>query len=109
MKARNIIAFVLLFALMLTVCACGKKVEEPQLAGGWTEKNDPVSAEEAEIFSKAVAGTEYEGYTPTAILGTQVVAGTNYKFACADSSGNENVLTVYRDLQGNCSVISAEK
>jgi len=103
------IALLLVMALTLPMSACGKKEAEPMEAGGWTETKDKeLSAEDKEIFAAAVEGTEYEGYEVVSLLGTQVVAGRNYRFLCHIPEG-DMILVVYRDLEGNCSVTSAEK
>jgi len=82
--------------------------EEPDIVGGYTEEAREASETEVEVFNKAVADTEYSGYTLVNVLGTQVVAGTNYKFLCKDADGAEKLMVVYADLEGNCSVTSVE-
>ncbi len=47
-------------------------------------------------------------YNPVALLGTQVVSGTNYKALCRGNDQNLYVVTWYKDLQGNSSLTSAE-
>jgi len=104
---KRIIALLLAVLMVLTLCACAKK--EKSAAGGWTEKSETnLSDEQKAVFEKAVAGTEYEGYELVALVSTQVVAGTNYKFKCKDADGNEKIVLVYEDLDGNASVTSVE-
>ena len=104
---KRLLVILLAVVLVLGVSACGKKEEAK--AGGWTDaEKTELTAEESEIFAAAIAGTEYEGYEAVALLGTQVVAGTNYKFQVKDLDGNEKTMVVYRDLQKNCSVLSVE-
>lgn len=101
-QIRSLLLVCLAAVLVLGLCACAEKA--PEVAGGWTEQNGELSAEDREAFDKAVAGTEYEGYTVVSLLGTQVVAGLNYRFLCTDESGAKKEMVVYRDLQGVCSV-----
>ena len=103
---KRFLAILLAVVLVLGVSACGKK--EEAMAGGWTKEETELSENELAIFNKAVAGTEYETYEPISLMGTQVVAGMNYKFKCKDTDGNEKILTVYCDLQQNCSVTGVE-
>lgn len=54
-----------------------------ELEGGWMPADSPALSEEiSEIFSKAMEGLTGVDYTPLALLGTQVVAGTNYAIIC---------------------------
>lgn len=62
-------------------------------------------------FSAASAGSDVE-LTPIVLLGTQVVAGTNYQVLCIGSPA-EGVyqlydVTIYQDLDGNAEIISQE-
>ena len=54
-------------------------------------------------------GTITVAYQPVAILGTQVVAGTNYAFLCKASEINKGtswvIVYLYRDLENNASII----
>ena len=65
-------------------------------------------------FDKAQQGYAGVGFTPIALLGTQVVAGTNYKFLCDGTAAVQNpaaelyVVTVYEDPSGNAEISSAE-
>ncbi len=84
---------------------------ESGIGGSWT---DPVAtrmtAEEKEILRKAIDADEYlpeEGIEGMACLGSQVVAGTNYRFLCKLSGDTEYmfvILTVYYDLEGNATI-----
>ena len=92
------------------------EVPERQLAGGWTPAADnTVTDEHLEIISKATAGLTGAVYEPIEFVGTQVVSGINYKFLCkktvigAGLSDSEVYLVIYKDLSGNCSVLSVEE
>ena len=86
-----------------------------ELVGGFIEVEDRTLTDELkEIFNKA-----YEGYTgmslePVELYQTQVVAGINYKFVCSGTKTTNPPIhgtyfvTVYKDLQGNCSIIDIE-
>ena len=61
------------------------KVEAPteQLSGGFTETEScEITPEIKEAFEAAVAGLTGADYEPVACLGTQVVAGKNYRLLC---------------------------
>ncbi len=83
----------------------------PQLAGGWqtpesTELTDDLRA----VFTKAVASKDDATYEPVSLLGTQVVAGTNYCFLAKktektpDAQPTEVKVYIYEDLAGNAEV-----
>ena len=118
---------VLAVAKMLCLCACTANVTstvttEPTVSesgthtvvGGWTLNDDetvgalPADAQAA--FEKAMEGFVGVGYTPVALLGTQVVAGTNYAILCkattvtAAPETSLKVLIIYADLEGNASI-----
>ena len=82
-----------------------------QLAGGWTVYTDS-EAIEAEPLEKATAGLLGATYKPVAQLATQVVAGVNYSYltvktiVAATPVSALSVVTVYEDVQGNCSILS---
>ena len=102
----------LVFAMLFVFAGCEKKEEEKEekLSGGWeavTVGND-VAMEEAEInmFNEAANGKE--SLKPIALLGKQVVAGTNYMFLALDKNVYK-VVIVYKDLEGNASIIKETK
>ena len=74
-----------------------------------------VSVEDKKIFEDAVKKLDGYFYEPVALLGTQVVSGTNYCFLCkpaisANNAMNSLVLTyIYVDLQGNASFEKDER
>ncbi len=89
-----------------------------EVAGGWTVPMPDTAAtldkEVQTAFDKAQQGYAGVGFTPIALLGTQVVAGTNYKFLCDGTEAVQNpaaelyVVTVYEDPSGNAEISSAE-
>ena len=85
------------------------------VAGGWEvsgEKNVSLSAnpEAKAAFEKATEGLAGVNYQPIAVLGTQVVAGTNYAILVRstvvypDAQPEIKVMYIYEDLQGNCEI-----
>ncbi|MBQ6547061.1 MAG: hypothetical protein IJL74_03580 [Bacilli bacterium] len=113
---------IFIFALILCIClvGCGKKSSssESEIVGGWTANNDIKAVNIPEDASKALnkATESYDGMTfePVALLGKQVVSGTNYMFLCKGTTVTEKPVTslkmvvVYNDLKGNASVSSVK-
>lgn len=91
----------------------GSGAQTGKAMGGTWEYTDPAAMPEdlLEVFGKA-----FETYTassvfePIALLGTQVVAGTNFAILIKEFPSEApddvtlKVVTVYRDLKGNCSI-----
>ena len=88
---------------------------EEEVVGGFVDVEDGTLTDELkEIFNKATEGYVGMSLEPIELYQTQVVAGINYKFVC---SGNKTTnppitgsyfVTVYEDLEGNCSIIDVE-
>ena len=96
--------------------AADETAEAPagMLAGGWTVAEDPAITDDINnIFYQALnnyqTGTITVSYTPVVLLGTQVVAGTNYAVLSKASEINKGTIWViiylYQDLENNASVI----
>lgn len=91
-------------------------LETGALAGGWSVAEDltTITDEINNMFWQAMdsyqTGTITIAYTPVAVLGTQVVAGTNYAVLCRASEINKGttwvIVYLYQDLEGNVSVLS---
>ena len=121
---RKLIA--MLMALMMlfgigAACAEGEKPgEETPAVGGpavgsWAAaENTEITPDELAVFDKAIEGLMGVKYEPVLLLGTQVVAGTNYAFLCKgtvvypDALPYWYILYVYEDLQGNVKVLDIE-
>ena len=113
---------IFIFALILCIClvGCGKKSgsSESGIAGGWTANDDIKAVSIPDDASKALdkATESYDGMTfePIALLGKQVVSGTNYMILCKGTTVTEKPVTslkmvvVYNDLKGNASVSSVK-
>lgn len=86
------------------------------LAGGWSyDSVQPVELADEnakKAFETAFEGITGVGYEPLALLGTQVVAGTNYAFLCKATTVTKDpvsvvkVVTVYQDLSGHAAITS---
>ena len=112
----------LILTIVLTLCVvitgCGKEEEKEkennEVVGGWetvlTDKQVGLDEEELKLFNSAkekYVGVDLE---PIAVLGTQVVAGTNYMFLAKGTPVVQNpetsykIVIIYKDLQGNSSI-----
>ncbi len=87
------------------------------MAGGWemnAEATAALSAEQKEIFDKAMAELDGVDYEPVAVIGEQVVSGKNYAYLCKatvvvpDAQPAWTVVVIYNDLDGNASFTSAK-
>lgn len=125
---KKLFILTLAVVLCLTITACGKEKEEEKeneevetgenihMVGGWetvlTDKQ--VGLEEAEIKIFNDAKEKYTGLKiePVALLGKQLVAGTNYMFLAKGTPIVQNpttsykIVVVYNDLQGKSSITS---
>lgn len=81
--------------------------------GGWetvTAEARPLPDDAQAAFDKATGTLVGAEYTPVALLGTQLVAGTNYCILCQITPVVPNpvptwaLVYIYADLQGNASV-----
>ena len=103
---KNTLALMMALSVLLLFAACGH-AEEPTLAGGWTLTEDGAFDEEVKtVFDKALEGLIGVDYTPLALLGTQLVSGTNYSFLCEstvvypDAETTYVIVTVHAGLDG---------
>ena len=93
--------------------------ESKPVMGGWEVSADfPMSAlsdEQQAVFDRATEGYVGMDLQPVCVLGTQVVAGTNYAFLClgtpvvAEPEAGWYVAVVYEDLKGACEIRSVEQ
>ena len=88
-------ALTLILALMMLLCSVSALAE---LAGGWTVPEDTTLTDEAlDVFYGAVG---YDANLwPQCVMGTQVVAGTNYAMLCAGLNDVE-IVYVYHNVSG---------
>lgn len=91
----------------------GDKVDTTPLAGGWhvpDEKTSiPLSGDAKTAFNNALTSLSGNDIESMALLGTQVVSGTNYAVLCrvtpmgTNTTSSIQVVTIYSDLQKNAS------
>ncbi|MBR0354660.1 MAG: hypothetical protein IJK35_04765 [Oscillospiraceae bacterium] len=108
---KKLFAVVLAVLMLLALGACGAKKEAP-VTGGWSAAESIELSEEArEAFEKAMEGLTGVDYEPLALIGTQLVSGTNYAILCEaravapDAQPYYAVVFVYRDLQGGAKLL----
>lgn len=88
-------------------------MESANLLGAWTinskfEPSENINAMVA--FDKATESLEGYKYTVIAVLGSQIVAGTNYSYLCRaemavpDAKPEYVIVNVYEDLDGNAEI-----
>ena len=107
----------MMMALLLAVMGCcaalaeGTESEgkEPPMmtVGGWQINQEEMPAVLTEDEQKILDAAQAEDYTAAALLATQVVAGANYAFLARNENGWA-VVTVYRNLQGEASLLSIQ-
>lgn len=107
---KRFVALILASLMLASLAACGQKKEKTTV-GGWTLTEDGALTAEAQgAFDKAMEGLIGVNYTPVALLGTQLVSGTNYCILCEaavvypDAQPYYALVTVYQDLQGKAEV-----
>ena len=129
MKKTLSIILCALFVFAMTICGCGgtgletKATEETtkeaaaetteistELVGGWNLATLEMTDEAKTAFDVATKKVTDESYTLEALLGTQLVSGTNYLMLCkkTDNDGETKyvVITVYADLNGGAEITS---
>ena len=110
MKKKILLGLTLILTLTL-ITGCKKEEKEEVKTGGWekdiSENRILLDDEVEHIFTRATSN-EKEKYTPIALLGTQVVAGTNYMFLVTENSKEYKVMIIYHDLEGNDKVTSVK-
>ena len=78
--------------------------------GGWREVNSLILDGEAKAaFDTAVKYTEYEKYSPIALLGQQVVSGMNYQILVRTNQSNEKtpkylILQIYQPVSDTAEI-----
>lgn len=86
-----------------------------ELSGGWNNNEaigSDLTGDTKLAFDKAFEDFAGVDYSPLALLGTQVVAGTNFAVLCKASTVTAEpqtalaVVIIYADLQGNASITS---
>lgn len=134
---KKTVAFALAGAMILSLAACGstkasqadstpavqtdasqtetaQEIKDSSL-GGWEVNSGSLSVESnaaaKAAFEKATERMEGYEYEPIALLGTQVVAGTNYSILARgtavvpDAIPSYEIITIYEDLEGNAEIL----
>lgn len=103
------------FVAAVLLCASAA-LGEAGLAGGWTVADSAEVTEDMQLlFEKAMAEMVGVDYMPVAVLGSQLVAGTNYCFLCRATVVYPNaqpyyaLVYLYQDLNGNASVLQIDQ
>ena len=99
-----------------TVSAAASETSAAPVDGGWmvNEGRTKLDKHAKNVFAKAVDGLLGCDYDPVALLGTQVVAGTNYCFLARltpvvpDATPHWRLVYAYEDLQGNVKLASVK-
>lgn len=106
---KKILAILLAAVLLAGIVPA---MAEGPVAGGWSlnEFASEIPEDAQAALTKALESHVGVNVTPVALLGTQVVAGTNYSFLCrleavvAEPIPYYAVVCVYADLEGNASI-----
>lgn len=107
----------ILLVLLLCLClvGCGKKEKKEEtkkesVTGGWkvpSEFETYIPMDAADLFYKATID-ESEQVFPVALLGKQVVSGTNYMFL-VQKDKEHYVYVIYENLEKETKIISKKK
>lgn len=115
---KKLFALMLTMLMVLALCACGQSKapaaeKGPTVVGGWTISEDAALTDEARAaFEKAMEGFTGVGYEPLALIGTQLVSGTNYCILCEarvimpDAAPYYALVYVYADLKGGAEILN---
>lgn len=89
-----------------------ESLADGNMLGAWELPDDLALTKEAkDAFGKAMEGLTGVSYVPVALLGTQIVAGTNYSILCRSTvvyPGAETtyaIVYIYEDLEGQASIL----
>lgn len=110
---KKVLLMICLTAMLLALTACGQGTTSER-TGGWTiQETAEISPEAQAAFDKAFEGLVGVRYTPLALLGTQLVSGTNYSFLCEALVVYPDaqpyfyaIASVYQNLQGEAEILN---
>ena len=114
---EKVFALLALAALLLAAFAFPVLAEEPIL-GGWSTYTDnptEIPTEALDALNAALDGLEGCVYKPIALLGTQIVAGTNCCFLCEttvvvpDAQPGYALVYVFDDLEGEHELLRVQE
>lgn len=115
MKRRITFLGLVACAAMMTGTAAFAAEEPVEMTGAYEQYYEEGVPEEAqEVFDAAMKNfPNGESYTAIQLVETQLVAGMNYRILARVSTEREPdglyLLTIYKDLDGNCEVNSEQK
>ena len=109
---KSLLIFLILITCCFAVMGCTKeerkKQEEEPIVGGWdveiTETQATIEKEALDAFERAISKEEKK-YRPVALLGKQIVAGTNYMFLAVEEEKSYRMITIYNDLQNESEIL----
>ena len=111
---KKMMALMLALVMVFALAACGQ--QKAPAVGGWTPVEDAKMTDDAQsAFDKAMEGLVGVNYTPVALLGRQLVSGTNYCILCEatvvypDAKPYYALVYLYQDLQGKAEVTNIVK
>ena len=90
--------------------------QEHPTVGGWSAVQDPTITDEYVGYINSVLNNKNDGviYEPVALLATQVVAGTNYRFLCRKTVTfpqkklTYSIVDIFRSLDGQTELCSSD-
>ena len=111
---KKMMALILALMMVFALAACGR--QKAPAVGGWTPVEDAKMTDDAQsAFDKAMEGLIGVNYVPVALIGTQLVSGTNFCILCEasvvspDAKPYYALVYIYRDLQGKAEVTNLVK
>lgn len=111
---KKMMALILALVMVFALAACGR--QKAPAVGGWTPVEDAKMTDDAQsAFDKAMEGLIGVNYVPVALIGTQLVSGTNFCILCEaavvspDAKPYYALVYIYRDLQGKAEVTNIVK
>ena len=111
---KKMMALILALVMVFALAACGQ--QKAPAVGGWTPVEDAKMTDDAQsAFDKAMEGLIGVNYVPVALIGTQLVSGTNFCILCEasvvspDAKPYYALVYIYRDLQGKAEVTNIVK
>ena len=107
---KRILIITLALLILCLTAACGQNKDDANV-GSWSiTESTEITADAQEACDKAMEGLIGVDYTPVALLGTQLVSGTNFCILCEatavypDAQPYLALVYIYADLQGNAKV-----
>ena len=105
MRKRFMIVFFIMMCFLIVGCL---KKEKDVVVGGWSvhlsSQSLSIPEEALNAFKSALKNKKDKQVKPIALLGTQVVAGTNYMFFCSNQQSSYKMVVVYKDLENHSAI-----